>query len=182
VFARGLRNAVGLAIHPLTGELWATDNGSDFFGDNIPPDTVYIVRDGMDAGWPRCQSGRIVAPEFGWPGACDGVAKPVIELQAHSASLGLAFYTGVQFPLEYRNGLFIAFHGSIYRSVPTGYKVVFVPLNSSQPVGPVQDFAAGWLKGAQASSRPVGLAVAPDGSLMVSDDKSGYIYRITYGG
>ena len=181
VFARGLRNAVGLAIHPLTGELWATDNGSDLLGDNIPPDTVYIVRDGMDAGWPRCQSGRIVAPEFGGPGACDGIAKPVIELQAHSASLGLAFYTGAQFPPEYRNGLFIAFHGSIYRSAPTGYKVVFVPLDGSQPVGPVQDFATGWLKGGQASSRPVGLAVAPDGGLMISDDKGGYIYRITYG-
>ena len=180
VFARGLRNAVGLAAHPLTGGLWATNNESDALGDNVPPDTVYIVRDGMDAGWPRCHSGSIIDPKFGRPGACDGVARPVVELQAHSAPLGLAFYTGAQFPLEYRNGLFIAFHGSIYRSVPTGYKVVFIPLNGSQPVGPVQDFATGWLKGAQASSRPVGLAVAPDGSLMISDDKSGYIYRITY--
>jgi glucose/arabinose dehydrogenase len=180
VFARGLRNAVGLALHPLTGELWVTDNGSDLMGDNIPPDTVYIVRDGMDAGWPRCQSGRIVAPEFGGPGACDGVAQPAIELQAHSASLGLTFYTGTQFPSEYHNGLFIAFHGSIYRSVPTGYKVVFVPLDGSQPAGPVRDFATGWLRGTQALSRPVGLAGAPDGSLMISDDKGGRIYRITY--
>ena len=182
VLARGLRNAVGLALAPRTGELWATNNESDSLGDNIPPDTVYIVRDGMDAGWPRCHSGSIADPQFGRPGACDGVAKPVIELQAHSAPLGLAFYTGTQFPSEYRNGLFIAFHGSIYRSVPTGYKVVFVPLDGDKPTGPVQDFATGWLTGRAASSRPVGLAVAPDGSLMVSDDKGGYIYRIIYGG
>jgi glucose/arabinose dehydrogenase len=181
VFARGLRNAVGLAIHPLTGELWATNNESDALGDNVPPDTVYIVRDGMNAGWPRCHSGSIADPGFGGSGACDGVARPAVELQAHSAPLGLAFYTGAQFPLEYRNGLFIAFHGSIYRSVPTGYKVVFVPLDGDKPAGPVKDFATGWLKGSQAAERPVGLAVAPDGSLMVSDDKGGYIYRITYG-
>jgi glucose/arabinose dehydrogenase len=181
VLARGLRNAVGLAINPLTGDPWATNNESDRLGDDIPPDTVYTVRDGMDAGWPRCHSGSVVDPQFGKPGACDGVAKPVIELQAHSAPLGLAFYTGMQFPPEYRNGLFVAFHGSMYRSVPTGYKVVFVPLNGSQPVGPVRDFVTGWLKGGQASSRPVGLAVAPDGSLMISDDKGGYIYRVTYG-
>ncbi len=181
VFARGLRNAVGLAIHPLTGELWATNNESDVLGDNVPPDTVYIVRDGMDAGWPRCHTGRIVDPGFGAPGACDGVARPVVELQAHSAPLGLAFYTGAQFPPEYRNGLFIAFHGSIYRSVPTGYKVVFVPLDGDKPAGSVKDFATGWLKGSQALDRPVGLAVAPDGSLVVSDDKGGVIYRIMYG-
>jgi glucose/arabinose dehydrogenase len=180
VFARGLRNAVGLTLHPLTGDLWGTNNESDFLGDNIPPDTVYIMRDGMDAGWPRCHTGRIVDPQFGGSGACDGVAQPEIELQAHSAPLGLAFYTGTQFPSEYHNGLFIAFHGSIYRSVPTGYKVVFVPLNGSQPAGPVRDFATGWLRGTQALSRPVGLAVAPDGSLMVSDDKGGHIYRMTY--
>jgi glucose/arabinose dehydrogenase len=181
LFARGLRNAVGLALYPLTGDLWATVNGRDMMGDNTPPETVYIVRDGMDGGWPRCHSGRIVDPDFGQPGACDGVAKPVVEMQAHSAPLGLAFYIGAQFPPEYRNGLFIAFHGSWNRTVPTGYKVVFVPLDGDRPTGPVQDFVTGWLKGNQASERPVGLAVAPDGSLIVSDDKGGYIYRVTYG-
>ena len=181
VFARGLRNAVGLAINPRTGELWATGMGRDWLGDDSPPETIYIVKDGMDAGWPRCHSGRIIDPDFGNPGACEGVARPVVEMQAHSAPLGLAFYIGAQFPPEYRNGLFVAFHGSWNRSVPTGYKVAFVPLDGDKPAGPVKDFATGWLKGSQTSGRPVGLAVAPDGSLMVSDDKSGYIYRITYG-
>ncbi len=181
VFARGLRNAVGLAINPRTGELWATGMGRDWLGDDNPPETIYIVKDGLDAGWPRCHSGRIIDPEFGNPGACDGVAKPVVEMQAHSAPLGLAFYAGAQFPSEYRNGLFIAFHGSWNRSVPTGYKVVFVPLDGDKPPGLVKDFATGWLKGGQVSGRPVGLAVAPDGSLMVSDDKGGVIYRITFG-
>ena len=184
VFAHGLRNAVGLAIHPDSGELWATNNGRDMLGDDLPPEALYIVRDGRDYGWPRCHNGTIEDPDFGAPGACRGVVMPVVNMPAHSAPLGLAFYTGTTFPAEYHGDLFIAFHGSWNRSVPTGYKVVRLPLQGSLPRGPLQDFAAGWLNETEGktSGRPVGLAVGPDGALYVSDDKAGMIYRISYEG
>jgi glucose/arabinose dehydrogenase len=182
VFAKGLRNAVGLAIHPVTGELWATNNGRDLLGDDVPPEAVYIVRDGLDYGWPRCHNGILADPEYGGTAACNGVATPVVNMQAHSAPLGLVFYTGAMFPPEYRGDLFVAFHGSWNRSVPTGYKVVRLPLDGSRPRGPLEDFATGWLDPVRhsASGRPVGLAVGPDGALYVSDDKAGAIYRISY--
>lgn len=184
IFARGLRNAVGLAVHPETGELWATNNGRDLMGDELPPDTIQLIEEGADYGWPRCHGGTVVDPEFGGPGACDGVAPALVELQAHSAPLGLVFYTGELFPAEYQGDLFIAYHGSWNRSVPTGYKVVRLPLKEGLADGPVEDFATGWLNetSGQASGRPVGLAVGSDGDLYVSDDKAGIIYRITYRG
>ena len=184
VFARGLRNAVGLVVHPDTGELWATNNGRDMLGDDLPPEALYIVSDGLDYGWPRCHNGTIDDPDFGGPGACRDVAMPVVNMQAHSAPLGLAFYTGSSFPAEYHGDLFIAFHGSWNRSEPTGYKVVRLPLQDSRPQGPLQDFATGWLNEAEgkSSGRPVGLVVGPDGALYVSDDKAGMIYRISYEG
>jgi glucose/arabinose dehydrogenase len=181
LFAWGLRNAVGLAVHPETGEIWATNNGRDWLGDDSPPDTIYIVRDGHDYGWPRCHNGRIVDPDYGERGACEGVEPPAVEVQAHSAPLGLAFYTGDQFPREYWGDLFVAFHGSWNRSEPTGYKVVHVPFEGQEPTGEVLDFATGWLQDSEtAPGRPVGLAIAPDGSLLVSDDKAGAIYRIMF--
>jgi glucose/arabinose dehydrogenase len=184
VFAQGLRNAVGLAINPWTGELWATNNGRDWLGDNKPPETVYVIRDGLDYGWPRCHNGHILDPEYGERGDCEGVEPPVLEMQAHSAPLGLAFYDGDQFPETYHGHLFVAFHGSWNRSRPTGYKVVHIPLEENRPTGKVEDFATGWLQegGKTAPGRPVGLTLAPDGSLMVSDDKSGLVYCIRYQG
>jgi glucose/arabinose dehydrogenase len=179
LFARGLRNAVGLALNPWTGEVWATNNGRDFLGDDLPPETVYVLQDGRDYGWPRCHAGVLIDPNFGAPGACNGVEQPVVEMQAHTAPLGLAFYSADRFPPEYR-GLFIALHGSWNRSVPVGYKVVHVPLAAGRVAGPVQDFAAGWLRPDGSSwGRPVGVTIAADGSLLVSDDKGGFIYRIT---
>jgi glucose/arabinose dehydrogenase len=182
IFASGLRNAVGLALHPASGELWATNNGRDLMGDDLPPDTLHIVREGVDYGWPRCHAGSVPDPQYGEADACDGVVQPVTPIQAHSAPLGLAFYTGDSFPADYWGDLFIAYHGSWNRSVPTGYKVVRLPLDGGEQVGPLQDFVSGWLDEATgaASGRPVGLAVGPDGALYVSDDKGGFIYRISY--
>ena len=184
IYAQGLRNAVGLAVHPQTGQLWATNNGRDLMGDDLPPETVYIVQEGSDYGWPRCHSGVVLDPELGQPGDCDGVAQPLVQMQAHSAPLALAFYNGESFPGEYRGDLFIAFHGSWNRSVPTGYKVVRLPLRGSEPAGPIEDFVTGWLdeETNQATGRPAGLAVGPDGALYISDDKGGFIYRIRYHG
>jgi glucose/arabinose dehydrogenase len=180
VYARGLRNAVGVTFRPGTDELWATNNGRDWLGDDQPPETIYKVNEGDDAGWPRCHAGRIVDPDFGSPGACDGVAVPSVEMQAHSAPLGLVFYTGAQFPQEYHGDLFVAFHGSWNRSVPTGYKVVRISMAGGGP-GAVQDFAVGWLReDGSRWGRPVDVLTGPDGSLFVSDDEGGVIYRIFY--
>ncbi len=179
IYATGLRNAVGLAIHPETGQLWVTNNGRDLMGDDTPPETVYIVEEGADYGWPACHSGTVLDPEFGFDGACEASGQPVISMQAHSAPLGLTFYTGNAFPAEYHGDLFIAFHGSWNRSVPTGYKVARVPLDGSSPTGPVEDFATGWLNTDDSSDgRPVDVIVGADGALYVSDDKGGFIYRI----
>jgi glucose/arabinose dehydrogenase len=182
IFARGLRNAVGITFRPGSDELWATNNGRDWLGDDLPPETVYRVREGDDAGWPYCHSGRITDPDYGSPDACDGILAPAIEMQAHSAPLGLTFYTGQQFPEEYHGDMFVAFHGSWNRTIPTGYKVVRIPMRDGDP-GPVQDFATGWLPADGTQwGRPVGVLTASDGSLFVSDDAGGVIYRIFYTG
>jgi glucose/arabinose dehydrogenase len=183
LFSKGLRNAVGLAVNPWNKQVWATNNGRDLMGDDTPPETVNALQDGADFGWPRCHAGDVIDPDYGKAGSCDGVAQPLVKMQAHSAPLGLAFYQGDGFPKQYR-GLFVAFHGSWNRSVPTGYKVVFIPLDGAGKVsGPPQDFATGWLvSGSKALGRPVGLTVGADGALYVSDDTGGRIYRITYTG
>ncbi len=181
LYAKGLRNAVGMAINPWNRQIWVTNNGRDLLGDDIPPETVYAVQDGGNYGWPRCHAGDIIDPDLGHTGDCNGVVKPLVKMQAHSAPLGLAFYNASQFPAQYR-GMFIAFHGSWNRSVPTGYKVIFVPLDDQGHVaGPLRDFATGWLVNKDTThGRPVGVTVGPDGSLYVSDDGAAAIYRITY--
>jgi glucose/arabinose dehydrogenase len=180
IYASGLRNAVGITFRPGTDELWATNNGRDMLGDDLPPETVYLVQQGDDYGWPRCHSGRMVDPEFGGRDACQGVPSPKVEMQAHSAPLGLAFYSGEAFPEEYRGDLFVAFHGSWNRRVPTGYKVVRIPMENGV-LGVVQDFASGWLRDdGSVWGRPVDVITGPDGNLYVSDDSGGLIYRIFY--
>ena len=133
IFAYGLRNAVGITFRPGTNELWATNNGRDMLGDDLPPETIYLVQQDKDYGWPRCHSGRIIDPEYGDAKACEGVEDPAVEMQAHSAPLGLTFYNGNQFPEEYKGDLFVAFHGSWNRSIPTGYKVVRIPFSNGEP-------------------------------------------------
>lgn len=184
LYATGLRNAVGLAIQPGTGELWATNNGRDLMGDDVPPETIYVVEDGLDYGWPRCHSGTVPDPEYGDENACDGVAQPLVTMQAHTAPLGLTFYDGEAFPEAYRGDLFVALHGSWNRTVPVGYSVVRVPMDGDRPTGPAEPFATGWLDAETetASGRPVGLDTGPDGALYVSDDGAGFIYRIVYDG
>jgi glucose/arabinose dehydrogenase len=180
LFARGLRNAVGIMFRPGTEELWAANNGTDLMGDDLPPETIYRLEGGQDYGWPRCHAGRIEDPELGQRGSCNGVPRAEVEITAHSAPLGLAFYSGEAFPEEYRGDLFVALHGSWNRSTPVGYKVVRIPMDGGRP-GPVEDFASGWLrKNGQAWGRPVAVITGADGSLFVSDDAGGRIYRIFY--
>ena len=181
IYAQGIRNAVGFVFHPQTKEIWATENGRDWLGDDAPPDEVLIVRDGGHYGWPYCHGQKVPDPEFSLPGFCEETIPPTLGLQAHSAPLGLTFYTGSQFPEEYRGDLFIAYHGSWNRSVPTGYKVVRVRMKDGEPLS-VEDFLTGFLVGRNVWGRPVDLVVTKDGSLLVSDDFSGRIYRIFYEG
>jgi glucose/arabinose dehydrogenase len=195
IFAKGLRNAVGLAVNPKTDTVWVTVNGRDWLGDDLPPETIYdLGKDGGDGGWPYCYGDRVPDANFTKAGSgtetekdrCQNVLEPKVQMQAHSAPLGLAFYEGTQFPAEYRNNIFVAFHGSWNRSIPTGYKVVRVKLDDKgQPVGGAEDFITGWLapgetKKGRWMGRPVGIAFGSDGSMYLSDDSGGVIYRITY--
>lgn len=184
LFARGLRNAVGLAWQPGTTNLYASNNGRDGLGDNVPPETINRVGDGNDYGWPYCINGTIADPDFGNLGNCAGVTKPVVEMQAHSAPLGLTFASGGMFPVGYSGDLFVAFHGSWNRSQKTGYKIVRARFANGQPTGQVEDFMTGWLSTSDGASwgRPVDVSVGPDGALYVSDDALGVIYRVTYAG
>jgi glucose/arabinose dehydrogenase len=189
IFAKGLRNAVGLAVNTKTDTVWATVNGRDWLGDDLPPEVVVdLGRDGGDFGWPYCYGDRVPDSNFTQPGdnRCKSVLEPKVQMQAHSAPLGLAFYGGSQFPAEYQNSLFVALHGSWNRSVPTGYKIVRIKLDDKgQPQGGVQDFITGWIapgetKKGRWMGRPVGIVVGGDGSMYLSDDAAGVIYRITY--
>ena len=182
LFASGLRNAVGLAFHPTSGVLWATVNERDWRGDDVPPDYVTEIREGTAHGWPDCMTvrGRVITDtSFAKGATCDKVTPPTVEIQAHSAPIGLAFYTGTQFPEEYRGSLFVAYRGSWNRSLPTGYKIVRLRLRDGQPPA-VEDFATGWLEGTSSWGRPVDLVVGRDGALYLSDQGAGRIYRITH--
>jgi glucose/arabinose dehydrogenase len=180
VFARGLRNAVGLAFHPVTRELWATDNGRDMLGDTLPPEEVVdILREGGDYGWPACYGERILDPDYGNAERCAASIPPAWTDSAHVAPLGCAFYTGDAFPPEYRGDFFVACHGSWNRSVPAGYKVLHIDVEGGRPVAS-RTFLGGFRSGGRVRGRPVDVCQAPDGSLLVSDDHAGRVYRVTY--
>ena len=184
--ATGVRNAVGIAFNPATGRLWATINERDWRGDDLPPDYITEIAGGGFYGWPYCYvlQGRPHPdpdPPFARPERCVGMAIPTLEIQAHSAPIGLTFYTGSQFPAEYRGDLFVVYRGSWNRSVPTGYKLVRVRMRAGQPQG-IEDFARGWLEEGRVHGRPVDAAVGGDGSLYLTDQGSGRVYRISYVG
>jgi hypothetical protein len=182
IYARGLRNTVGFDWDPRTKELWFTDNGRDMMGDDLPPDTLnHAPRAGMRFGFPYCHGGTIPDPEFGRQRACSEFQPPAQDLGAHVASLGMRFYAGTQFPAAYRNRVFIAEHGSWNRSSKVGYRVTMVTLDRNRAIR-YEPFAEGWLQGERAWGRPADVLVAPDGSLLVSDDAAGAIYRIRYKG
>jgi glucose/arabinose dehydrogenase len=184
LYATGLRNPVGLAIEPVTGKVWTSVNERDELGDNLPPDYFTSLQDGGFYGWPYSYIGQNVDPRVK-PPRPDLVAHAIIPdvlLGAHVAPLQFAFYTGKQFPEKYRGGAFIAEHGSWNRSVRSGYQVVFVAFSDGQPSADPVPFMTGLVPDARKSDvygRPVGVAVAPDGSLLVSDDGAGVIYRIS---
>ncbi|GLI13721.1 sorbosone dehydrogenase [Methanosarcina thermophila MST-A1] len=181
IYAKGIRNTVGFDWNPETKELWFTDNGRDWLGDNIPPDELNRAPEkGMHFGFPYCHGGDIPDPEFGELRNCSEFTPPEMKLGPHVAALGMTFYTGTMFPEEYRNQIFIAEHGSWNRKIPIGYRVTLVRLENGTPVS-YEPFAEGWLQGLAAWGRPVDVLVMPDGALLVSDDKNNAIYRISYG-
>uniref|UniRef100_A0A831XMW1 Sorbosone dehydrogenase family protein n=1 Tax=Geobacter metallireducens TaxID=28232 RepID=A0A831XMW1_GEOME len=180
VFASGVRNTVGFDWHPRTGELWFTDNGRDWLGDDAPPDELNRApRAGLHFGFPYWHGRGIPDPEFGRKRRQDQTVPPAMELGPHVAALGMHFYTGSMFPESYRNQIFIAEHGSWNRSERIGYRITLVRLEGNRAVS-YEPFAEGWLDNDKVWGRPVDLQILPDGSMLVSDDKAGAIYRISY--
>jgi glucose/arabinose dehydrogenase len=181
VYAKGIRNTVGFDWDPETRQLWFTDNGRDWMGDNEPPDELnHAPAKGMDFGFPYCHGGDAPDPGFGRLHSCEEFVPPAIKLGPHVAALGMRFYKGTMFPEGYRNRIFIAEHGSWNRSVPIGYRVTMVTLDAKRKAVSYEVFAEGWLEGRRSWGRPVDVQVMADGSLLVSDDKAGAIYRISY--
>jgi glucose/arabinose dehydrogenase len=185
IFASGLRNAVGLAVEPLTGEVWVSVNERDELGDNLPPDYFTSIKDGGFYGWPYSYIGGNVDPRV-QPQKPELVAKAIIPdvlLGAHVAPLQFAFYTGKQFPESYRGGAFVAEHGSWNRATRAGYQVAFVAFKDGKASADPVPFLTGLVpdpSGRNVNGRPVGVAVASDGALLVSDDGAGVVYRVSY--
>lgn len=190
VFARGIRNTVGFDWHPQTGELWLAENGRDSMGDDVPPDELLRAhKPGLHFGFPYCHAGDVPDPEFGAKRKCDEFEPPALKLGAHVAAIGMKFYTGTMFPAEYQNQILVAEHGSWNRSQPQGYRVMLIKLEGNKPVS-YTPFAEGWLRGIRSSrgsmtlgdawGRPADVFVMPDGSLLISDDEAGAIYRVRY--
>jgi glucose/arabinose dehydrogenase len=182
VFSKGLRNAVGMAVEPTSRQIWVTQNERDNLKpehENLPPEEINILRDGADYGWPACHSDRVPNPEYNDPQRCANTVPPALPMQAHSAPLGIAFLAGAtKLPADLRGDALVAFHGSWNRDQPTGAKVVRVRVTDGKPVG-YEDFITGW-QGSDGRrwGRPVDVLVAKDGSVLISDDQAGAIYRV----
>jgi len=189
IIAHGIRNTVGFDWHPDTGDLWFTDNGRDWMGDNRPPDELNRLTEvGQHFGFPYCHGRDALDPEYGEGRTCSEFTLPEAELGPHVAALGMRFYTGDMFPERYKNGAFIAFHGSWNRAPEPqeGYYVVFVPFDGENPSGDWEVFADGFAgeevieSTSDAEYRPCGLAQGPDGSLYVVDSNKGKVWRIIH--
>ena len=181
VVAHGVRNSVGFDWRPGTHDLWFTDNGRDWMGDDQPPDELnHAPKSGLHFGFPYCHGRALLDPQFGRGKSCGDYTPPAAELGPHVAALGMRFYTGTMFPAEYRGRIFIAEHGSWNRSTPIGYRVSTVRLEGERAIA-YEPFATGWLgDNGRVAGRPVDVLVMPDGALLVSDDHAGVIYRISY--
>ena len=183
IFATGIRNCVGLAVHPETGDAYCSTNERDGFGDDLVPDYVTRVREGAFYGWPWFYIGNHEDPHHAGerPDLKDKVTIPDVLIQAHSASLGLTFYDGHTFPAEYRGDGFAAEHGSWNRAKRTGYKIIRIRMKDGVPTGEYEDFMTGFVvNDSDVWGRPVGVAVTRDGALLVSEDGNGTIWRVTH--
>jgi glucose/arabinose dehydrogenase len=182
-FASGLRNSVFMAVHPRSEHVWATEMGRDNLGDNLPPDEINIILEGSHYGWPYCYGKRLhddkTDPAGIHPDFCKDTIPSFIDLPAHSAPLGLAFFPK-EWPQEFRHDLLVALHGSWNRTEPTGYKVVRYRLDAAGNFLDVEDFITGWLTPAGALGRPVDILIKDDGVIFISDDKAGVVYRVVY--
>ncbi|MGE0668164.1 MAG: sorbosone dehydrogenase family protein [Sphingomonadales bacterium] len=180
--ASGIRNSVGLAFHPSINAMFFTDNGADMMGDDTPPEELNVLTaKGQNFGYPWYGGGKARTKDFAAQRPPEGVRFPVAEFHAHSAALGFAFYTGGMFPEAFKGHAIVAHHGSWNRSVPIGYRLMNVAMDGKGKVTGVTEFVTGWLDRGRAWGRPVDVKQLPDGSLLVSDDHAGIIYRITYG-
>ncbi|MBX2810980.1 MAG: PQQ-dependent sugar dehydrogenase [Myxococcales bacterium] len=183
IVARGVRNSVGFDWHPTTRELWFTDNGRDMLGDDVPPcELNRVTKLGQHFGYPYCHGGDIPDPEFGKKRACKEFRPPMYRLQAHAAPLAIHFYQGKQFPKTYQNQIILAEHGSWNRSRKVGYRLMVARLDTKSQVVSYEPFVDGFLneKEQEAWGRPVDILELPDGSLLISDDKQGALYRVSY--
>ncbi len=179
-YARGVRNTVGFDWHTQSGHLWFNDHGRDWMGDEMPSDELNrATKAGMHFGYPYCHQGDAPDPEYGHLRKCSEFTPPVLKQGGHVAPDGLRFYTGTQFPQQYRNDIFIAQHGSWNRSTKSGYRVMRVSLKDGKAAA-YEVFAEGWKQGGRAWGRPVDLLVMRDGALLISDDQADVVYRVTY--
>ncbi|WP_321391485.1 PQQ-dependent sugar dehydrogenase [uncultured Desulfuromusa sp.] len=180
IFAKGLRNTVGLSFSPDGNSLWGSDNGRDHLGDELPPDEINQIVENGDYGWPFCYGQQISDPDLGSPGRCQQTVASSVDLPAHSAPLGIAFGDRLHAPDTYKNSLYVALHGSWNRTEPTGYKIIRIPYENQQMGQEGKDFLKGWLVDGNVWGRPVAPVVGPDGSLYLSDDQAAAIYRISW--
>lgn len=185
-FASGLRNSVFMAIHPVNGKIWATEMGRDLLGDDTPPDEINLIEEGKNYGWPICYGKNIHDTEFDKntyirnPCMAPFEVPSYIDIPAHSAPLGLAFFPEEGWPEEYWYNLLVAYHGSWNRSEPTGYKIVRYKLDAQGNYLGAEDFISGWLTKEGALGRPVDILIQPGGTIYVSDDKAGAVYKVIY--
>lgn len=182
VVARGVRNSVGFDWDPATKKLWFGENGRDMLGDDTPDCELNVLdKPGEDFGFPYCHAGTVTDPEFGKLGSCAAAKAPAALLGPHVAPLGLRFYTGTMFPPDYHGNVFVALHGSWNRSQKNGYRVQRLRVEGGKVVAQ-EPFVEGWLQGQDVSGRPADVLQLPDGSLLISDDQAGKIWRVTYKG